>query len=133
MPLLTSNSDAESRHQVQRHLDIRLRNQLAQHFDRDAPADQRQRHQQRGEKLARHFTANRNAIARGDDSLADRERRETFPPQIANVRAERAKRVDQIADRSLVHARHTRQLVASVRQREHRCQRAECGAGVAEK
>jgi hypothetical protein len=47
--------------------------------------------------------------------------------------AQTAQRIDQIADRPLVHARHARQAVFAAAQRERRGQRPESGAGVAEK
>ena len=48
------------------------------------------------------------------------------------LRAELAQRVDQVADRPLVHARNAGQPVVAAAQREHRGQRPERGAGVAE-
>ena len=51
---------------------------------------------------------------------------------IAHVRAELPEAVDQVADRALVHARHARQAVLAVAERERRGQRAKSGAGVAE-
>src|SRR5690606_38991747 len=49
-----------------------------------------------------------------------------------DVGAELAQRVDEVADRALVHARHARQAVLAARQRERRGERPEGGAGVAE-
>jgi ABC-type sugar transport system ATPase subunit len=46
--------------------------------------------------------------------------------------AERAQRVDEVADRPLVHPGHAFEHVRSACECEHRGQRPECGAGIAE-
>ena len=53
--------------------------------------------------------------------------------EVADVGAERAQRVDEIADRPLVHARHAVELVVAAGERERGRQRAQRRAGVAEK
>jgi len=63
----------------------------------------------------------------------DRQRGETFISEIINLRAHRAQRVDQIANRALVHARHAPHLVMAIRERQRGGQRAKGRAGIAEK
>ena len=57
---------------------------------------------------------------------------ESLRCRVADVAAERAQRVDEVADRPLVHARHAGQLVVAAQHREHRRQRAKRRARVAE-
>ena len=63
----------------------------------------------------------------------DRERRKAFLRQVAYVGAERAQRIDQIADGALMHPRHARELVLPASKRERGGQRPEGGARVTEK
>jgi hypothetical protein len=49
------------------------------------------------------------------------------------VRADAAQRIDQIADRPLVHARHARKAILAARECERRGEGPQGGAGVAEK
>ena len=72
------------------------------------------------------------ALAASIAARADRERRKSFVAEISDVGAERAQRVDEIADRSLVHPRNAGQLVGAAGEREHGGQRPKRGAGVAE-
>ncbi len=67
-----------------------------------------------------------------DAARLDRERRKAGIAEIANVGAKRAQRVDQIADRPLVHARNSRQLVMPAGKRKHGGERPERRAGVAQ-
>ena len=113
MPVLALDHDAEARHQLQRHLHVRLRDELVDDVDGDRFAGEKFFAAFECRLLARHSAVDRDAGAEPQIPAADRERRKAFAAEIADVGAERAQRVDQIADRTLVHARHTGELVFS--------------------
>ena len=92
-------------------------------LDRARLAGERQRHQQRGEELARDVAAHRDGVAERDASpgrIASGGK-----PSLARGSRSRApsaaQRIDQVADRPLVHARHAREpVVAAARARAPR-------------
>ena len=63
-PAVALELDAEPPHEVERDLDVRLGHELAGDLDRDAPAGERQRHQERAQKLARDVAADRRGRRR---------------------------------------------------------------------
>src|SRR6185295_8801962 len=63
----------------------------------------------------------------------DDQGREAFLARVVDARADGAQRVDQVADRPLVHARDAREPVFAAAERERRGERPERGAGIAEK
>src|SRR5215831_19561925 len=63
----------------------------------------------------------------------DFQRRESLLAEIANIAPDFEQRLDQIADRPLMHARHAREPVMPTIQSESCSQRAKRGAGIAEK
>ena len=69
-------------------------------------ADERQRHQQRGDVLARHAAAHPRSHRPGEPApRPDAERRVPVLAEIGDVRAQALERLDEIADGPLVHAR----------------------------
>jgi len=61
------------------------------------------------------------------------ERRIALLLAVVDACADRAQRVDEIADRALVHARHAGDVVLAAAKRQRGRQGTQCGAGVAEK
>ncbi len=123
----------EAFHHRQRDFDIRLGDQLADHIHGDFSIQQWQCHQQSRQELAGHVPAHADAPDSGQRCRMDLQRRKTLIVQAFDIGAEFAQRIDQVADRPLVHARHPRQPVLAPGQRQRRRQRAERGAGIAEK
>ena len=97
-------------------------NQFTDHFDRRFDTGQRQRHQQSGQKLAGDVAANANDAARANRRRSDSERWKTCALKTADFGADLAQRIDEVADRPLVHARNARQPVVPARQRQSRGQ-----------
>ena len=134
------DDDAEALEQRQRQIDVRPGNQLAFDLDVDRPArrKQRQRQQQRGEELARHVAAHpkRGVWQRETGAAVHAQWRKTALAQVIDAATESAQRVDEVADRALVHARHAAKFeLAALRRREQRQRRGERphgGSGVAE-
>src|SRR5260221_4795226 len=63
----------------------------------------------------------------------DRERWEPLLAGVVHASADAAQRVDEIRDRTLVHARHARQRVLAAAERQGSGERPKGGAGVTEK
>ncbi len=137
--VVVRDGHAEAAHQVQRQADIGLRDEIADDVDSHRVSGthrlQRQRHQQRGQELARDVAANADAVdgyRLRSGARTDRERRVAGGAEIADVGTQRAKRIDEVSDRALVHARHADELVVAAGDGQHRRQRPKCGACVAE-
>jgi hypothetical protein len=83
---------------------------------------QRQREQERGQELARHGAADDDRAVERERRRrgADRERREPPLAELVDRAADRAQRVDEVADRTLVHPRRAAQLEARVAARGER-------------
>ena len=133
LPSLAHDLNAEARHDRQRNFDIRPGNQFTDHFDRRFDTGQRQRHQQSGQELARHVAAHMHEAGRPDRRRTQFERRKTFATAVGDVGTQFAQRIDQIADRPLMHTWHASQRVTPTRQRQCGGQGTKRGAGVAEK
>ena len=103
--------DAESAHQVERDVDIGFGNQLALHLYFKYFAGQRQGHQQRGQELAGNVAFDGYAADAVVLPFADVQRRVVFVAGVADVRADDAQGIDQIADGAFVHSRHAVQAV----------------------
>jgi len=111
LPAVPAHRDAEALQQVQGDFDVRLGDQLADHLDDDVLlGDERQRHQQRGEELAGDVAAHLDRRIEAQLRPADPQGRIAGRAQVVDPAAELAQRVDQVADRALVHARHAAQL-----------------------
>ncbi len=63
--------------------------------------------------------------------FANAQRRKALLPQVIDAAAKLAQRIDQVANRTLMHARHTAQLKIAPHYREGRGERAYRRAGVA--
>ena len=131
-PAVLLDLHAEARHQLQGDADVGLGDELADDLDGSLDTGQRQRHQERGEELAGDIAAHAHHAAGADGRRFQVQRRVALVGGAGDVGAELAQRIDQIADRTLVHARHTRQTVFATRQRKRRRERAEGGTRVAE-
>jgi hypothetical protein len=141
LPALALHRDAEARQQVQRDLDVGLGDQLAHHLDhhRAVGADQRQCQQQRGQELAGDITSHGDG-ARGVQrvlrAITHAQRRVAGLPQVGQRAAQGAQRIDQVADRPLVHARHAGQLehtaLGGGQHGQRGGQRSHRGAGIAQ-
>jgi hypothetical protein len=105
-PARAAHLHAEPRHEVERDLDVGFGNQIADDFDRRLLAGQRQRHQQRSQELAGNLATHPHLACIVDISSPDFQRREALLPQVADVGAELAQRVHQVADRTLMHSRY---------------------------
>jgi hypothetical protein len=70
-------------------------------------------HQQSSQELAGHIAAHADAIHIAQCRRMNLQRRKTFIVNAFNIGAEFAQRINQVADRPLVHARHPRQMVLS--------------------
>ena len=139
LPAVALDDDAEALEQAQRDVDVRLGDQLARHFDgrSTGPGTQRQGEQERGQELARDIAADGDRPVERERGRrrADHERRKAGSLEVFDRAAERTQRVDEIADRPLVHARRTAQLeTRAVRraERERSHQRAHRRARIAE-
>ena len=86
-------------------------------------AQQRQRQQQPGQKLARDVAADACAGDSGRLPRVDQQRWETLGHLVANRGAERSQRIDQIADRTLAHARDAVEAVVARAEGQRRGQR----------
>ena len=128
-------NNAEARHRGQGDVDVRPGNQLADHLHRGA-AGLRQRHQQAAQELAGDVATNADeppGSFRGKTSRrSDRQRRIALVAEIADVGTGLAQRVDEIADRPLVHARRSAQDVVAAGKGQRRGQRTEGRPGIAE-
>ncbi|OIQ72372.1 hypothetical protein GALL_460050 [mine drainage metagenome] len=126
--------DAEAREQAQRDFDVGFGNQLADDVDDDVGrrTQQRQRQQQRAEELAGDVAAYAQRRVHARRAAAYGQRWVAGISELVDAAAQRAQRVDQIADRALVHARHAAYAVLAADQRQRRGQRPHSGAGVAE-
>ena len=129
---VVSHIDAESAHQVERDVDIGFGNQLAFHLYFKCFSGQRQGHQQRGQKLAGNVAFDGYAADAVVLPFADVQRRVVFVAGVADVCADDAQGINQIADGAFVHARHAVQAVIAAQDCQRGGQRAEGGAGVAE-
>ena len=131
------DGDAETPHKIRRHRNVRLRDQRRRQRNarstRLRAARERQREQQRGKKLARHIAANADIGAGFAAGSADGERRIAGFPQVTKIAAEHAQRVDQIADRTLVHPFDARQLVITADNRQRCGQRTKRRPRIAQK
>jgi hypothetical protein len=116
LPAIARDRHAEALEQAQGDVDVRLRDQLACHFNgRSArPGTQRQREQERGQELARNIAAHGDRPVERERGRrrANHKRWKAGPLEVLDRATERAQRVDQIADRPLVHARRSAQLEA---------------------
>ena len=65
--------------------------------------------------------------------MLDVQRRKTVVAEIVDLAAELAQRVDQVADRALVHARHAREFKLAAEQGQRRGERAHRRSGIAQK
>ena len=132
LPAVMLDRHAETAHQVQGNLDVRLRNQLARDVDghRMVARHQRRHHQEGRQELARHVAAHGDAL-RVDVAAADAQRREALLARVFDLRADGVERVDQVADGALVHARHAMQRVVAADHGQRRRQRADGRAGIA--
>ena len=138
LPAVALDADAEPCQQVQRDLDIGLGDQFAldQDDQRRCARHQRQRQQQGRQELARHVAAHADRLARIELAAAQAQRRIAWLTELLDAAAERAQRVDEVADRALVHARDAPQFeLAALGCGEH----GQCGgqwahrrAGIAE-
>ena len=124
--------NAESSHQVERNVDIGFGNQFALHLYFKCFAGQWQGHQQRGQELAGNVAFDGYAANAVVLPFADVQRRVVFVAGVADVRADDAQGVDQIADGAFVHTRHAVQVVIATQDGQCGGQWAEGGAGVAE-
>jgi hypothetical protein len=95
---------------------------------------QGQGHQQRGQELAGDIAAHLDGFAAqlAEVGLADLQGRKAFVLQIVDLAAQLAQRIDQVADRALVHAGHARHLEVAAQHRQRRSQRAHGRAGIAQ-
>jgi hypothetical protein len=96
--------DAEAAHQVDGDLDVGLGDELALDFDHRLRARHGQRHQQRGKILRGDVAAHPRRPA-ADRACANHKGRESLLLQVRDLGAHAPQRLDQIADRALVHAR----------------------------
>jgi hypothetical protein len=91
---------------------------------------QRRGHQQRGQELAGHIAAHRHPL-RMDLAALYVQRRIADFAGIGDARADRVERIDQVADRPFMHARHAMQRVIAAGDSQRRGQRPDRGAGIA--
>ncbi len=124
------NVHTEGLHQMQRDIDIRFGNQLTFDGDGGVLRCQRCRHQQRGEELARDAAVYRHVTT--GKATTQAQRRIVFLLQIINLCAALTQRVHQMANRTLFHARFTRQHDVVATQTQRRRQRAHCRTGISE-
>ena len=90
-----------------------------------------QSHQQSREELAGHIAAHLNGRIELERRLANVQRRKAVVAQVVNVAAEQTQRIDQIANRALVHARHAFEREVATQHRQCRRERAHGRARVA--
>ena len=136
--------NAEARQQVQRDVDIGLADQLAVDHHRHRPGcgGQWQGQQQRAQELARYVAADMDRLGAGQDApglavqAMHSQRRVAGLAQVVHRAAELAQRIDQVANRPLVHPRHARQRETAAlqagQQRQGGGQGPHRGAGVAQ-
>jgi hypothetical protein len=124
---------AETRHAGERDVDVGPRDQLAFDLDRGCDAGQRQGHQETGEKLAGDIAAYLEHASRPQAGRPDVQRRIAGFFQIFDVGAQLGERLDQVADRPLVLARHALHAIFAAGKRQGGGQRPEGGAGIAKK
>jgi len=110
LQVVAGASDAESPHHGQRHGDVRLRHEIAGDFEPDRRLGQGSGHQQSAEELARYVAAHGSRSA-GQARGFDDQRRATGLGLAGDAGAERSQRVDQVANRPLVHARRAVQSI----------------------
>ncbi len=138
LPVVVAHGDAKALQQLQGDVDVGLGDQLAHHLDHHVLlyGHQRQCHQQRGQELAGDIAAHADRRLqlqrRQAGAVVDAQRRIAVVAQVVDLAAELAQRIDQVANRALVHARHARELVFAAQQRQRRAQRAHGRAGVAQ-
>ena len=134
-PVFARHCNAKALHQVQGDLDIGFGDQFAHHFDGHRfggfACQERKRHQERGQKLARHIAAHRDRALESDDGRADFQGRITGLAGVADIGTDRRQPVDQITDRALMHARHTAQTIVPAIDGQRRRQWPDRGAGIA--
>src|SRR5262249_59443443 len=97
-----------------------------------ASAFERERHQKRRDELTRDIAADDHALLPRPTSLGDRQWRESVLAEVADIGTERAQRVDEVFDGTLVHPGHAGKLVVAVRERERGGERPERRARVAQ-
>ncbi len=124
---------AKAPQQVEGDLDIGFGNQLALHRNGDVVIArlERQRQQQGGEKLAGDIAAHGHVAIQAEMAGPDVQRRIAFLPGVADFATELPQRIDQIADRALMHAGHAVQRIVTPQQRQRGGKRADRGARVA--
>ncbi len=96
-------------------------------------AGQRQRHQQRGKKLARDVAAHAHRLAEVNRGRGHAQRRVAVLLHGVYRRAHGLQGLHQIADGALVHARHAAELGVRTQQGQGRRKWAHGGAGVTQK
>ena len=96
-------------------------------------ADQRQGEQQCRQELAGNVAPHPDRLIQPQRGLADAQRRIAALAEVVDVAAQLVQRVNQICDRSLMHARDTGELEFAPQQGQCRRQRAHCSACIAEK
>ena len=116
-------------------MDVGFGDQLAHHFDGDRAVcgQQRQRHQQRGQELAGDIATylDGGITELAEIGLADVQRRKALIFQVINLAAQLAQRIDQVANRALVHTGNARHLKTAPQHRQGRRQWAHGSTGVA--
>ncbi len=135
LPTLPLNRHAEARHQIQGDLDVGLGDQLGGQLDdrsfSQLMANERQRHQQGGQELRGNIPPHSNRPAQGDFGRRQFERRIALLAGVTDSAADLTQTIDQIADRPLMHARHTADFVMPPGQCQGRRQRSDRRASIA--